>query len=72
MLRAFSFPHNLPTLAPAKSKNFLPELNYVLRWLDKAIYMFHYLPADAFSELGQAVIAIHVGQQAKCLPMSRT
>ncbi len=51
------------------------------QWLDKAIYMFHYLPADAFSaaerqnvchvlmELKGAVMDIHVAQQAKCFPL---
>ncbi len=77
-----------------KKINLLPLLSYFeechegdllsfAQWLDKTIYMFHYLPADAFSELErqnvchvlmelkEAVIAIHLGQQAKCFPMSR-
>ncbi|MEO2051919.1 MAG: hypothetical protein ABGX00_09120 [Allomuricauda sp.] len=44
------------------------------QWLDKAIYMFHYLPTDSISEterqnvchvlmeLKEAVLKIHIGQ----------
>lgn len=68
-----------------KPNNLLPLLSYFEEchegdllsftlWLDKAIYMFHYLPADAFSaterqnvchvlmELKEAVLKIHVEQ----------
>lgn len=68
-----------------KEINLLPLLSYFeechegdllsfAQWLDKAVYMFHYLPADAFSELErqnvchvlmelkEAVIAIHLEQ----------
>ncbi|MBA4744003.1 MAG: hypothetical protein H2058_01985 [Muricauda sp.] len=78
-----------------KTKDLHPLLSYFedchegdllsfTQWLDKAIFMFHYLPADAFSELERqnvchvlmelkkTVIAIHLGQQAKCFPVNRT
>lgn len=65
--------------------NLLPLLSYFeechegdllsfTQWLDKAIYMFHYLPADTFSEterqnvchvlmeLKEAVLKIHIEQ----------
>ncbi|MEQ5791828.1 hypothetical protein J4E06_12235 [Muricauda sp. NFXS6] len=68
--------------------NLLPLLSYFeechegdilsfTQWLDKAIYMFHYLPTDTFSEierqnvshvlneLKEAVIKIHI-EQNKC------
>lgn len=66
----------------SKSINLLPLLSYFEEchegdllsftlWLDKAIYMFHYLPADTFSEaerqnichvlveLKEAVLKVH-------------
>ena len=65
--------------------NLLPLLSYFnechegdllsfMHWLDKAVYMFHYLPTDTFSEmerqnvchvlmeLKEAVLKIHVEQ----------
>ncbi|MFC4220225.1 hypothetical protein [Flagellimonas marina] len=50
------------------------DLLSITQWLDKAIYMFHYLPTDSFSEterqnvchvlmeLKEAVLKIHVEQ----------
>ncbi|MBO0329904.1 hypothetical protein [[Muricauda] lutisoli] len=68
-----------------KEINLLPLISYFehchegdllsfVQWLDKAIYMFHYLPVDAFSaterqnvchvlmELKEAVLKIHMEQ----------
>lgn len=68
-----------------KPNNLLPLLSYFeechegdllsfTQWLDKAIYMFHYLPTDSFSEterqnvchvlmvLKEAVLKIHIDQ----------
>lgn len=64
--------HNLEPLLYYFQECHEGDLLSLTQWLDKSIYMFHYLPADTFSEterqnvchvlmeLKEAVLKIHI------------